>query len=173
MPMLSSHWYALHVATGSELEVAAEISAMPDIRADAPLIARKRRIGPGEWETTYQQMFAGYVFADCILTARRYYRMLRVPGVIRMLGVSPTGQLPEPIPAADMWWIDCLDGVMDVSRGVRDPDGRVRIVSGILLRYEPYITDIDVRQHTATVALSINGQPHQVRFALELIQPEQ
>lgn len=99
----TSKWYALYVASGQELEVACAVGRLAWCEASAPLVKYDYR---GAWRI--EPLFGGYVFVHCDLTPALYYQLIDIKGVIRILGVTPGGQLPEPIPDDDMWWLDTL-----------------------------------------------------------------
>lgn len=165
----TSKWYALYVSSGQELEVACATGRLAECEASSPLVKYDYR---GAWRI--EPLFGGYVFVHCDLTPALYYQLINVKDVIRILGVDPYGQLPEPIPDADMWWIDTMQAysltsmVIGESEGRRGERGRVEITSGFLSEIPQYITKINARQHYAIVELPIGGTVHKLRFGINI-----
>lgn len=168
MQTKKSSWYALYVVSGQELEVAGEIGRLAGCEASSPLV--KYAHHGRDWRI--EPLFGGYVFIRCELTPEIYYQLISMSGVIRMLGISPGGQLPEPIPDDDMWWIGTMQAysltsmVIGASEGQREPSGNIRITKGFLAEIPQYITKINARQQYAIVELPINGTMHRLRFGI-------
>lgn len=170
MKMKSDAWYALHVVTGQELEISGAVGMLPGCTASAPLdelvaydsVKRQHSI-------RYVTLFPGYVFVRCSLTPETYYQLVAIPGVLRLLGVTASGDLPEPIPDDDIWWLGYerdYQGCIGTSDAVRDAEGHIEIVSGALKALEPYIKKINARQHYAIVELPIGGTVHRLRLGV-------
>ena len=106
MKTKSDAWYALHVVTGQEMEIAGVVGMMPGCTASAPLDEMVRYDSEKRKHSMiYATLFPGYVFVRCPLTPEIYYQLIAIPGVLRLLGVTAAGDLPEPIPDEDIWWI--------------------------------------------------------------------
>lgn len=167
--MTTSKWYALYVASGQELEVACAVGRMAWCEASAPLVKYDHC---GKWRI--EPLFGGYVFIHCDLTPALYYQIMDIRGVIRILGITPGGELPEPIPDKDMWWIHSMQAysltsmVIGESEGRRGANGRVEITSGFLIEIQQYISKINARQHYAIVELPIGGSVHKLRFGINV-----
>ena len=170
MKMKSEAWYALHVVTGQEMEIAGVAGMLPGCTASAPLDemvvydSAKRT-----HSMRYATLFPGYVFIRCPLTPETYYQLIAIPGVLRLLGVTAAGDLPVPIPDEDIWWIGYerdYQGYIGLSDAVRNAEGHIEIVSGALKALEPYIKKINARQHYAIVELPIGGTVHRLRLGV-------
>ncbi|MPL94049.1 hypothetical protein SDC9_40197 [bioreactor metagenome] len=170
MKMKSEAWYALHVVTGQEMEIAGVVGMLPGCTASAPLDemvvydSAKRT-----HSMQYATLFPGYVFIRCPLTPETYYQLIAIPGVLRLLGVTAAGDLPEPIPDEDIWWIGYerdYKGCIGLSEAVRNAEGHIEIVGGALKTLQPYITKIVARQHYAIVELPIGGTVHRLRLGV-------
>ena len=165
----TTKWYALYVASGQELEVACAVGRLAWCEASAPLVKYDCR---GAWRI--EPLFGGYVFVHCDLTPALYYQLIDIKGVIRILGTDFHGNLPEPIPDTDMWWIDTMQAysltsmVIGESEGRRGANGKVEITSGFLREIPQYITKINARQHYAIVELPIGGSVHKLRFGIDV-----
>lgn len=165
----TTKWYALYVASGQELEVACAVGRLAWCEASAPLVKYDYR---GAWRI--EPLFGGYVFVHCDLAPALYYQLIDIKGVIRILGTDIHGNLPEPIPDKDMWWIDTMQAysltsmVIGESEGRRGANGKVEITDGFLLEIQQYITKINARQHYAIVELPIGGSVHKLRFGIDI-----
>ena len=103
-------WYVIQVKTGEESGIARKLKNQA-IRAEVPIENRPIRSG-GAWTKKEYILFPGYVFLDMDFTARNYYRVKEVPGVIRFLGDSkahrhcPIWKLngSESFPAVESLW---------------------------------------------------------------------
>ena len=82
-------WFALHVRTGEERDVALAVYGLGD--ADSLL--------PVEHYTTRGQereriLMPGYVFVGCVMNADMWQRLRHLRGVLRILG-APYEAIPE------------------------------------------------------------------------------
>lgn len=170
MKMKSDAWYALHVVSGQEMEVASAVGRLPGCIASAPL--DELYMGVSEERRPLMKLvplFCGYVFVRCQLTSAMFYRLMAIPDVLRLLGLSAAGDLPEPIPDNEIWWLEYdqkYQGCIGISDAVRNAEGHIEIVSGALKALEPYIKKINARQHYAIVELPIGGTVHRLRLGV-------
>ena len=98
-------WYVIQVKTGEESGIARRLKNQA-IRAEVPIENRPIRSG-GAWTKKEYILFPGYVFLDMDFTARNYYRVKEVPGVIRFLGDS---KAPSTLSYLEAEWIRILSG---------------------------------------------------------------
>ena len=77
-----------------------------DIHAEVPTGKPPDSVG-GAWTKREYMLFPGYVFLDMDFTARNYYRVKQVPGVIRILGDS---MAPSTLSYLEAEWIRILSG---------------------------------------------------------------
>ena len=98
-------WYVIQVKTGEENGIARKLKNQA-IRAEVPIENRPIRSG-GAWTKKEYILFPGYVFLDMDFTARNYYRVKEVPGVIRFLGDS---KAPSTLSFLEAEWIRILSG---------------------------------------------------------------
>lgn len=96
-------WYVIQVKTGEENGIARKLKNQA-IRAEVPIENRPIRSG-GAWTKKEYILFPGYVFLDMDFTARNYYRVKEVPGVIRFLGDS---KAPSTLSYLEAEWIRIL-----------------------------------------------------------------
>ena len=136
-------WFALHVRTGEERDVALAVYGLGD--ADSLL--------PVEHYTTRGQereriLMPGYVFVGCVMNADMWQRLRHLRGVLRILG-EPYEAIPEEQMTAVMalYW----HGVQGTQ--VVRQNGVTEVVGGPLLEVTHTITCADARQGVITVAL--------------------
>ena len=168
-----SNWYCLHVMSGQEQEVATAAAGIPGCKSSAPLLERDDRYG----RRVFVPLFAGYVFVQCDLDRLLYHKLIDIDGVIKLLDVSPGGELPEPIPDRDLWWIDALcgdarNGVIGRSHVYKTPSGGLIVRDGILQLFADYVTKVCLRQHYVLVDLPVGNTIHRLRFAVDLVSPD-
>lgn len=166
----TNSWYVLHVRTGQERDVAEAIQALPDTTAIVPMriMLELRR---GAWTEVSRTLFPAYVFCKTLLTASRYYELVNISGVIRMLG-SGSSLLPLPVPETEMSPVLALGmggRPIGISQAVRTSGGRIRIIEGPLRLLPGRITRIDARRRRATVELPLMGEDKPVQLALRVI----
>lgn len=129
-------WFALHVRTGEERDVALAVYGLGD--ADSLL--------PVEHYTTRGQereriLMPGYVFVGCVMNADMWQRLRHLRGVLRILG-EPYEAIPEEQMTAVMvlYW----HGVQGTK--VIRQNGVTEVIGGPLLEVTHTITCADARQ---------------------------
>jgi transcriptional antiterminator NusG len=86
-------WYVLHVRTGREPEIKAELKRK-GYAAAVPTELRTERQG-GVWRERERIVIPGYVFLKICLTDQDYYRVRGIPNVIRFWGSGRPEALRE------------------------------------------------------------------------------
>ena len=126
-------WFALHVRTGEERDVALAVYGLGD--ADSLL--------PVEYYTTRGQereriLMPGYVFVGCVMNADMWQRLRHLRGVLRILG-EPYEAIPEEQMTAVMalYW----HGVQGTK--VIRQNGVTEVIGGPLLEVTHTITCAD------------------------------
>lgn len=123
-------WYVIQVKTGEESGIARKLKNQA-IRAEVPIENRPIRSG-GAWTKKEYILFPGYVFLDMDFTARNYYRVKEVPGVIRFLGDS---KAPSTLSYLEAEWIRILSGSgepLEPTLVREDRSGGITVISGVL-----------------------------------------
>ena len=126
-------WYALAVHVRSEGSIASELAARVD---DVFLpLHRERRIWSDRVKDCEVPLFPGYIFVRTSLSAQRRVELLKIRGVVDLVGRIPSdGRIARAIPDADL---ESLRLVVDAERAI-DPIARlvpgraVVVVSGPL-----------------------------------------
>lgn len=154
-------WYALHVHTGEERDVAMAVYALGDADSLLPLERYTVR-GGAERERV---LMPGYVFAGCIMTPETWQALRHLRGVLRILG-EPYEAIPEEQMAAVMalYWHG-VSGTQVVRTG-----GVTRVVGGALMEVGHEITCADERQGIITVAMELPGGRREVTMHAEFVE---
>ena len=151
-------WYVIQVKTGEESGIARKLKNQA-IRAEVPIENRPIRSG-GAWTKKEYILFPGYVFLDMDFTARNYYRVKEVPGVIRFLGDS---KAPSTLSYLEAEWIRILSGSgepLEPTLVREDRSGGITVISGVL--------KWDKRSRKATFEITICGEARQVQLGIEV-----
>ena len=153
-------WYALHVRTGEERDVAMDVYALGDTDSLLPLERYTAR-GGAERERV---LMPGYVFVGCVMTPQMWQALRHLRGVLRILG-DPYEAIPEEQMAAVMalYWHG-VNGTQVVR-----VDGVTRVIGGALLDVTHRITCADERQGVITVAMELPGGTREVTMHAEFV----
>lgn len=155
--------YVLTTIAGRELEAAAALR-QSGYTVYAPRAIRRRRSGT-QSSFTAEILFAGYLFLDTqALSSEDYYKIRNTKAVGNFL--SRTSCLAE----TEAEYIRLLHNrgeTIGISKG-RIEDGRLRIESGWLKRFESHIVRWSVRQHKAVAEITLYGKPHRITCTVDI-----
>lgn len=155
--------YVLTVLSGNELAAAAALRRS-GYTVYAPRAIRRRRSGK-ESSFTAEILFAGYLFLDVqALSPEDYYKIRNTKAVGNFL--SRTSCLSE----TEAEYIRLLHNrgeTIGISRG-RIVNGRLRIESGWLKRFEEHIVRWSARQHKAVAEITLYGRPHRITCTADI-----
>lgn len=158
-------WYVIYSRTGSELDIAKVINR--DMGVVGALVPRRelRERKSGMLHKVYRTLFPGYVFINAELTTELYYRLLKVPGTIRLLGE------PTPLYEYEMERILALTGCSGlVERSSLLLEGsHITVSRGPLVGLEGQIKKLDKRKGRAKVELMLFNQPKIVELSIDVI----
>lgn len=163
-------WYVIQVKTGEEKEIAGKITEQ-GIRARVPIENRPIRSG-GAWTKREYILFPGYVFLDMDYTARNYYRIKEIPGVIQFLGDKAN---PSKLSYLEVEWIRLLCGngkPLEPTLIREGADGSLTVENGILAQFENRIVKWDKRNRKATFEITVCGEKKQIQLGIELEEEE-
>ena len=108
------------------------------------------------------------VFLDMDFTARNYYRVKEVPGVIRFLGDS---KAPSTLSYLEAEWIRILSGngePLEPTLVREDGSGGITVISGVLKQLENRVLKWDKRSRKATFEITICGEARQAQLGIEV-----
>lgn len=156
-------WYALHVRTGEESDVAMDVYQLGDTDSLLPI---ERYVSRGGAERE-RVLMPGYVFVGCMMTPDMWQQLRHLRGVLRILG-DPYEAIPEEQMASVMalYW----HGV-NGTQVVRE-DGVTRVIGGAIMEVSHEITCADERQGIVTVALNLPGGTREVTMHAEFVKPD-
>ena len=159
-------WYAAQVLTGREGDVQQRLT-QKDFTVRIPMERRSihRR---GSWQDVETILMPGYVFIGTErLTDTQYYRIRRVPGVIRLLG-SPT---PISSREAAFWCLEGSGTPLTPSVLTVDAGGRATVLRGPLLGREADIVWINRRRRLAGVRMHTPDGEKVIKFCVLVQKP--
>jgi transcriptional antiterminator NusG len=161
------NWYVLHVKTGKETAIKAELKRQGYASTVAPEKILKER-KDGKWLYKLKPVFPGYAFIKTELTDEDYYIITAISGVYRFLGVNR----PEPLPEHEEEFICWLDneGLPLQPSPIMFVEGQpARVLSGPLKGHEGTIVRIIKRQHRAILAVTICGQRKEISLSINIL----
>ncbi len=164
-------WYALFVMTGEEEKVKIRLDYR--FQGDMRILAPKRKMRErrkGRWHNVIRALFPGYVLLNGDMSVKNYYRLKRVPGLLKLL---KSGYDPVPINYWEMEVINrliCNDETVGYSSVLME-NGKVVVVEGPLVSLEGQIVGINKRKGRAKVNLTFMGEPRVVELGIEMLQP--
>lgn len=155
-------WYALHVRTGEERDVAMDVYALGDTDSLLPV---ERYVSRGGVERE-RVLMPGYVFVGCLMTPDMWQQLRHLRGVLRILG-DPYEAIPEEQMSAVMalYWHG-VNGTQVVRAG-----GVTQVVGGALVEVAHEVTCADERQGIITVSLDLPGGTREITMHAEFIKP--
>lgn len=153
-------WYALHVRTGEECDVAMDAYRLGDTDSLLPVERYVLRTG-AERERV---LMPGYVFVGCVMTPDMWQRLRHLRGVLRILG-DPYEAIPEEQMASVMalYWHG-VSGTKVVRVG-----GVTQVVDGAIMEISHEVTCADERQGVITVMMDLPGGRREVTMHAEFI----
>lgn len=160
-------WYVIQVMTGEEKNVAGKLRDS-GIRASVPAENRPIRSG-GVWRKKEYILFTGYVFLEMPFNADNYYKVRRIPGVIRFLGDNAS---PSTLSYLEAEWIRLLSGrngrPLEPTVVRENGDGKLQIVSGVLASLEHNIVKWDKRSRKAVFEITVCGEKKTAQLGIAL-----
>lgn len=160
-------WYVLHVRTGREPEIKAELKRK-GYAAAVPTELRTERQG-GVWRERERIVIPGYVFLKICLTDQDYYRVRGIPNVIRFLGSGRPEALRED-EESYFTWLANEDAPLEPS-GILLEGDHVTVMTGPLRGREGTILRINKRQRRATLAITMAGHQKEISLSVQFLKP--
>lgn len=159
----NKEWYALHVRTGYEQDVALDAYGVGDTDTLLPIEHYQVRTSRGLQERR-RVLMPGYVFVGCVMTPQMWQALRHLKGVLRILG-EPYEAIPQEQMGNLMalYW-HCVQGTK-----VQRTDGVTRVIEGALLDVPHEITCADARQGVLTVMMDLPGGRREVTIHAEFV----
>lgn len=167
-------WYVLYVNTSTEYNVKKvinrDISKCEAKVFNEEIIERKQGIN----RIVNKLLYPGYVFVNCELTEEIYYKLVTIPGVIKILGTRNIGGgAATPVPEKEMneilGYID-KNELIKISEAIII-DGKIKILSGPLLGKERFILKLDKRKGRVKVHTRLFDTAKPVYFGITIKEP--
>ena len=161
--MSSKEWYALHVKTGSEEDVALDVYGIGDADILLPIEEFTIKTSKGVRQRR-RVLMPGYVFVGCVMTPSVWQELRHLKGVLRILG-EPYEAIPQEqmTNLVALYW-SCVQGTK-----VLRVDGETQVLEGALMEVQHTITCADPRQGIITVQLDLPGGIREVTMHAEFI----
>lgn len=156
-------WYALHVRTGTEDDVARAVQGLGYDTCSPTRTMIERR--GGRWAAVDRTMLQGYVLIRLDLSVKAYAQIRALQGVIRFLGATS----PETVPDEQMRVMLTLgnDGT-PLGPSKAHYEGSALVVDeGPLKGWETKITEVDARRKRAKVSITLLQEQVSVELAME------
>lgn len=162
-------WYVLQVKTGDEIIIRNAIERTGTEALVPRRIVHERQ--QGKIYTNERKLFPSYVFINIEFNPKIYYRIKRIPGVIRFLGGNNVAQ---PVAEEEMNFIFslCSDGELAGISSLVKVGDQIRVLSGPLQGFEGRIVKVDWRHLRARVRLTLFNRPHEVDLGIEVLENE-
>lgn len=163
-------WYALFVVTGEEDRVKERLSYR--FSDEFKVLVPKRRLRErknGNWFFNTRVLFPGYVLLYGNIDIDNYYKMKRIPGLLKLL--RSNNDILE-IGNREMYLISKLISNGDVIgfSNILLENGKVRVIDGPLLSMEGIIKEIDYRKGRAKVIMNFLGEERTVDLGISIIR---
>lgn len=167
----ANKWYALFVLTGKEEKVRDKLTyKLKDTHLK--FIVPKRKLmerKAGKWEEKVRTIFPGYILIYGYMGAEEYYKIVEIPGVLRVL--KDSGK-PFEIPEEEVAFIKKLiyqGDIIEQSKILLD-SGKVIVTEGPLVGLEGFIDSVDKRKGRAKVRLTFAGELRCIDLSVFIIQ---
>lgn len=166
--MPANEWVALHVRTGTELEVVRQIRKFPKIVTLFPMEQTIQRKG-GRQRKVVKPLLPGYLLIKWQHDPMLYYRIRSIPGVIRFLGDWEPHVIPEEQLRI---WIALAEHceTRKPAKAVK-VHGLTRIIDGPLTGFSSRIKRMNKRTSRAQLDIQLFNEIHTVTVAV-CMKPE-
>lgn len=161
---MDSQWYALHVRTGCEEDVALRVYGIGD--GIASLLPVERYVSRAGREM-HRVLMPGYVFVCCVMTPDTWQALRHEKNVLRILGEPYEAIPPEQMANVLALYWHGVNGTQAVRR-----DGVTEIVGGPIMEVPHEITCADPREGLLTVRLELPGGTREVTVHAEFIRED-
>jgi len=158
---MKSNWYAVHVRSRHEFKVCGTLQAM-QIETFLPCVEKLRQWKDRKKNIAFP-LFSGYLFVKFEDLEKSYLPIVKVPGVVRILG---NGKTIVPVPDEQIQFLHSLvesrlpleeHPYLKEGQNVRIIQGPLRGVTGVLVRKENadmLVVSVDLIQKGVSVQVS-------------------
>lgn len=163
-------WYVLFVNNNQEEKVKKILEK--EIGDEYKFIVPTRELRErknGKWYNVKRKLFPGYVLIKGIMNIEFYYKLYKVPGIIKLLrSEDEVLTVDEKELKVLNILIDNNDNNIGISTLYKEND-MIKIVSGPLLGLEGQILKVNYRKGRAKVNLSFMNEERVVELGVELV----
>lgn len=170
-------WYVIQVLGGHEFSVLDKIKRQANASTYkscfVPRFQARKRIR-GEWKTSNNVLFPGYVFVDTGMPERFRIELNKVSAMTKLLSGKGEGgkRIFMPLSDDEKTLISSLIGrddfVLRMSEGIIQ-GSRVRVLRGPLMGFEALVKKVDRHKRVAYLNLNILGRQTTVKVGLEIV----
>lgn len=163
-------WYVLFVNANQEEKMKKILEK--EVGDEYKFIVPKRELRErkdGIWHMVKRKLFPGYVLIKGIMNIEVYYKLKKIPGIIKLL--SNEGDIltvDEKELRVLKILIDNDDNNIGISKLYKENDC-VKIVAGPLVGLEGQIVKVDFRKGRAKVSLSFMNEERVLELGIEVV----
>ncbi|MGH4118101.1 antiterminator LoaP [Clostridium sp.] len=161
-------WYVLFVSTNQEEKVKKILQK--EIGNEYEFIVPTRELRErknGKWQMVKRKLFPGYVLIKGIMDIDIYYKLKKVPGIIKLL--SSEGEILT-VDESELRVLKILiDGDNIGISTLYKVNDSIKIVAGPLMGLEGQIIKVDSRKGRAKVSLSFMNEERIVELGIEVV----
>lgn len=172
---LDKRWYAIHVLSGHEKKVKAQLENEADIagmseRISQVLIPAEQitEMRDGKKRVRSKVFFPGYMLVELVLDKETRHLVLNTPGITSFVG--PKNE-PQPLKQDEvdriLGRVEDMSEIVEVPFKLSDP---IRVIDGPFTDFTGFVEDINVEKKKVKVRVSIFGRSTPVE--LDFLQVE-
>ncbi|MGH4140384.1 antiterminator LoaP [Clostridium sp.] len=163
-------WYVLFVITSHEEKVRKTLEK--EVGHGYQFIVPTRELRErknGEWHIVKRKLFPGYVLIKGIMNIELYYKLKKIPGIIKILSnQDEVLTVDEKELKVLKILLDNQDNNIGISTLYKQNDS-IKIIAGPLVGLEGQIIKADFRKGRAKVSLSFMNEERIVELGIELV----
>lgn len=163
-------WYVLFVNTNQEEKVKKILEKEMEDKYKFIVPTRElRERKNGKWNNVKRKLFPGYIFIKANMNIEVYYKLKKVPGIIKLLkNEDEVLTVAEKELKVLKILIDNNDNNIGISKLYKEKDD-IRIIEGPLSGLKGQIVKIDSRKSRAKVNISFMNEERIVELGIELV----
>lgn len=164
-------WYVLFVRSNLEEKVKKLLESQVGDGFQYLIPTRKlRERKGGQWRLVQRKLFPGYILVKGNLTVESYYKIMRIPDIIRFLKDEKTVlTLQEKELKVLNLLLDSKENTIGISTCCLAGD-KILVADGPLVGLEGLIVSINQRKGRAKVRLHLANQEKVVELGIEVVQ---
>ncbi len=163
-------WYALFVETGREIQIQKWIQYFFDPSECYSVVPKRKSTEKrqGIKHQVIRTLFPGYVFIKTDMCVEIYYKLARVPNIIRILNNGFYWSYIEDVEMALIMKLVGDNGIVDFSKVLLE-NTKMFVKEGPLQGMEGMIKRADRRKSRATIMLDFMGEPRMIDLGIDIL----